>query len=188
MTCHQDALRDGLKRAASALKAHGPSFALAGGYALWVHGAPEPVHDVDLVVAETDSDAAAATLAAAGFQIERTPEDWLFKASTSTSDGAVVDVLHRVDGVAVDPDLLGAADTCDVLAISMPVLSATVVTCQRLLALHEHHCNLGLLLPATRAIREQVDWTHVRQATVDDDFAAAFLFLVERLGIVAAPE
>jgi hypothetical protein len=36
-------LRDALKRAASALKAHGPDLALAGSYALWVHGGPEPV-------------------------------------------------------------------------------------------------------------------------------------------------
>src|SRR5918994_7764518 len=73
-------LRNALKRAASALKAHGPEFALAGSYALWVFGAPEPVHDVDFVVAEPDADAAASTLEQAGFKIDRTPEDWLFKA------------------------------------------------------------------------------------------------------------
>ena len=73
-------LRDALKRAASALKAHGPEFALAGSYALWAYGGPEPVHDVDFVVAEEDTEAAALTLEKAGFRIERTPEDWLFKA------------------------------------------------------------------------------------------------------------
>src|SRR3954471_3692903 len=104
MDTHQDALRDALKRAASAMKAAGPDFALAGSYALWVHGAPEPVHDVDFVVAEVDADAAAETLAGAGFLIERTPEDWLFKASTD--DGAVIDVLHSVNGVSVGPDLI----------------------------------------------------------------------------------
>src|SRR4051794_24966398 len=50
----QDDLREALKRAASALKADGPPFALAGSYALWVHGGPEPSHDVDFVVAEED--------------------------------------------------------------------------------------------------------------------------------------
>src|SRR5690349_5269737 len=44
-------LRIALKRSASALKADGVPFALAGSYALWVHGAPESVHDVELVVA-----------------------------------------------------------------------------------------------------------------------------------------
>src|SRR3954469_25879016 len=103
---HQGALRDALKRAASALKADGTEFALAGSYALWVHGAPEPTHDVDFVVAETDADAAAAVLDTAGFDIERTPEDWLFKARTND---VVVDVLHRVNGVEVRADLIRAA-------------------------------------------------------------------------------
>ena len=186
MDTYQDALRDALKRAASAMKAEGPDFALAGSYALWVHGAPEPVHDVDFVVAEVDADAAAETLADAGFVIERTPEDWLFKASTD--DGAVVDVLHCVNGVSVSADLIRAADRRDVLAIAMPVLSATVVMCQKLKSLHEHYCNFAALLPATRAVREQVDWAAVRDATADNEFAAAFLFLVERLGIVTISE
>lgn len=185
MANHQDALRDALKRAASAMKAAGPDFALAGSYALWVHGAPEPVHDVDFVVAEVDADAAAETLADAGFVIERTPEDWLFKASTD--DGAV-DVLHCVNGLTVSADLIHAAEGHDVLAIAMPVLSATVVMCQKLKSLHEHHCNFAALLPATRAVREQVDWAVVRDATADNDFATAFLFLVERLGIVPVLE
>lgn len=64
-------LREALRAAASALKARGPRFALAGSYALWAHGAPEPSHDVDLVVAETDVAAAAVTLSDAGFAIER---------------------------------------------------------------------------------------------------------------------
>ena len=57
-----DELRDALKRAASAFKAHGPGFALGGSYALWVYGAPEPVHDVDFVVAQVDAEAAEVTL------------------------------------------------------------------------------------------------------------------------------
>ena len=61
-------LRDALKHAASALKAHGPEFALAGSYALWAYGGPEPVHDVDFVVAEEDTEAAALTLEKAGFR------------------------------------------------------------------------------------------------------------------------
>src|ERR1700720_1487345 len=47
-------LREALRSAASALKENGPRFALAGSYALWAYGAPEPSHDVDLVVAESD--------------------------------------------------------------------------------------------------------------------------------------
>ena len=173
-------LREALRRAASALKAHGPEFALAGSYALWVHGAPEPVHDVDLVVAEVDVEAAAATLSDAGFDVERTPEDWLFK---STSGSVFVDVLHRVNGEVVTHDLIASATRRDVLAIPMPVLAPTAVFTQKLKSLHEHHCNFAALLPPARAVREQVDWSAVREATADNDFAAAFLFLTDRLGI-----
>ena len=66
MPARNDDLRDALRRAASALRAQGPDFALGGSYALWVFGGPEPVHDVDFVVAEPDTEKAAATLEAAG--------------------------------------------------------------------------------------------------------------------------
>lgn len=177
-----DELREVLRRGASALKASGPEFALAGSYALWVYGAPEPVHDVDFVVAEPDADAAAAALKAAGFTIEHTPEDWLFKARTD--ENAVIDVLYRINGEPVEPELVRSSEAREVLAIRMPVLSPTQVVTQQLRALHEHHCDFGPLLPAIRAVREQVDWEQVRADTADNDFAVAFLVLTERLGIM----
>jgi hypothetical protein len=175
-----DGLREALRRAASALKANGPRFALGGSYALWVHGAPEPVHDVDLVVAESDVELAVTTLADAGFTIERPVEDWLFKAYI---DGALVDVLHRHNGVPVDAAMLDAAEVHDVLAIAMPVLPPMYVVTQKLLSLNEHHCDFQPLLPAVRAVRERIDWPRLREATADNDFAVAFLVLVDRLGI-----
>jgi hypothetical protein len=174
------ALRVALRRAASALKADGPRFALGGSYALWVHGAPEPVHDVDLVVAESDVEAAAATLSRAGFVVERPVEDWLFKAYL---DGALVDILHRINGETVDAALIDGAEVHDVLAIAMPVLSPTCVLTQKLLSLNEHHCDLEPLLPRLRAVREQVDWPRLRRDVAVNDFAAAVLFLADRLGI-----
>jgi hypothetical protein len=178
------ALRVALRRAASALKADGPRFALGGSYALWVHGAPEPVHDVDLVVAESDVEAAAATLSRAGFVVERPVEDWLFKAYL---DGALVDILHKVNGETVDAALIDRAEVHDVLAIAMPVLSPTCVLTQKLLSLNEHHCDLEPLLPRLRAVREQVDWPRLRQDVAVNDFAAAVLFLADRLGITDRP-
>jgi hypothetical protein len=177
-----DELRDALKRAASALKAQGPEFALAGSYALWVHGGPEPVHDVDFIVAEEDADTAAKTLAEAGFEIDRPPEDWLFKACTG---GVVVDVLHRLNGVPVDTATIRSAEEVEVLAIAMRVLPPTHVVTEKLSSLHEHHCDFTALIPGVRAVREQVNWDHVRRETADNDFAAAFLFLTDRLGITA---
>jgi hypothetical protein len=41
------------------------------------------------------------------------------------------------------------------------------------------------LIPGVRAVREQVNWNQVRTDTADNDFAAAFLFLTDRLGITA---
>jgi len=173
-------LREALRNAASALKAHGPRFALAGSYALWAYGAPEPDHDVDIVVAEADVPAAADTLAAAGFRVEHPPEDWLFKARTGDT---VVDVLHRVNGVRVDPDSLSCAEDRVVLALLMPVLPPTTVFIHKLRSLTEHHCDFAKLLPAARAIREHLDWDRVDAETADNDFAVAFLVLADRLGL-----
>lgn len=178
-TCNPQ-LRDALRCAASALKENGPRFALAGSYALWAYGAPEPSHDVDLVVAETEVDHAVTALADGGFVIERPPEDWLFKARTG---GVLVDVLHRVNGVPVDAATLDQAVQQDVLAIRMPVLPPTMVLIQQLRSLGEHHCDFAKLLPAVRAVREQLDWEAIKRQTADNDYAVAFLVLAERLGL-----
>lgn len=177
-------LRDALKRATSALKRDSVPFALAGSYALWVHGAPEPRHDVDIAVAEDEVEAAVDSLTAAGFEIERPPEDWLFKAHT---DGAMVDVLHRIQGVSVDADLLERASELEVLGVRIPVLPATEIVTAKLLSLSEHYGDFGALLPVIRAVREQLDWDHLRTATEGRPFAEAFLFLTERLGIAPSP-
>ena len=174
-------LRDALKHAASALKAHGPEFALAGTYALWAYGGPEPVHDVDFVVAEEDTEAAALTLEKAGFQIDRTPEDWLFKACVD--EQFVIDVLHQLNGNPVNADDIAAAEVLDVLAIRMRVLSPTRVITEKLNALNEHHCDFAALLPVVRAVREQVNWDRLRADTSQNDFAVAFLVLTDRLSI-----
>ena len=174
-------LRDALKHAASALKADGPEFALAGSYALWAYGGPEPVHDVDFVVAEEDTEAAALTLEKAGFQIDRTPEDWLFKACVEQQ--FVIDVLHQLNGIPVNADVIAAAEQLDVLAIRMRVLSPTHVLTEKLNSLNEHHCDFAALLPAVRAVRERVNWDRLRADTVENDFAVAFLVLTDRLGI-----
>jgi Nucleotidyl transferase of unknown function (DUF2204) len=173
-------LREALRGAASALKENGPRFALAGSYALWAFGAPEPSHDVDLVVAESDVASAEATLAGAGFAIEHPPEDWLFKAR---NDDTVVDILHRINGERVEPATLDHAEQRDVLAIAMPVLPPTMVVIQKLRSLGEHHCDFAKLLPAVRAVRERLDWEHVRTRTADNDYAVAFLVLADRLGL-----
>jgi hypothetical protein len=173
-------LRTALRRTSSTLKAAGIPFALAGGYALWAHGAPEPEHDVDLVVVEGDTEAAVACLSDAGLEVVRPPEDWLFKVYV---DGALVDVLHRLSGVPVDSVLIGRADEHELLGIRLPVLPATDIVVPKLLALSEHYCDFARPLAMVRAVREQLDWDRIRTEIDGAPFAESFVFLLERLGI-----
>ena len=185
----EPALREALKRSAAALKADGVPFALGGGYALWVHGAPEPNHDVDLVVAETAVEDAVRSLGAAGFRIERPPEDWLFKAyldgEGDAADGepSLVDVLHRLAGAPVTEESLASAEESELLGIRIPVQPPTPIMIAKLQSLSEHYCDFGALLPVVRAVREQLDWAELRATTADLPFAEAFLLLCDRLEI-----
>ena len=159
-------------------------FALAGSYALWVHGAPENTHDVDLVVAE-DTPKTRRRLAEDGFRIERPPEDWLFKAYL---DDAMVDVLHRLNGVPVRRAFVEGGEVHDVLGLRIPVLAPTEVLSTKLLAMSERHCDFGQLLPPVRAVREQLDWARLRTESDTNPFASGFLFLAGELGIVPNEE
>lgn len=174
-------LREALKLVAVALKEGEVPFALAGGYAVWARGGPEPDHDVDFVVAEEDAESVADLLAGRGLEVVRPPEDWLFKVYV---DEAMVDVLFRTNGESMTRAVLAEVDRIEVESVQMPVLAATVLMGHKLNALEEHACDFGRLLPVARAVREQVDWGEVRSETADNDFAVAFLVLLERLGVV----
>lgn len=174
-------LREALKLVASTLKDTDIPFALAGGYAVWARGGPEPDHDVDFVVAEEDEARAAGILAERGFRVEQPPEDWLFKVWI---DDAMVDVIFRTHGEPMTREVLAEVDPIEVESILMPVLSATVLMVHKLSALEEHACDFGRLLPVARAVREQVDWDTVRSGTQGSPYAEAFLFLLERLDVI----
>jgi hypothetical protein len=180
----QDEVRDLLKRTAVALKQADVPFALCGGYAAWARGAPEPDHDADFLVPEVESGRAAQALADAGLQVAEPAEDWLVKV---TGEVAFVDVLWRTCGRPVGADLVARAEVLPVLSVQMPVLTATDTVVTKLLALEEHYCDFSRLLPVARALREQVDWQHVAAAVEGNDFAAVFLVLLERLGIIEHP-
>lgn len=177
----QTRLREALKIVAVALKKSGIPFALMGGYAVWARGGPEPDHDVDFLVAAEDASAAAEALAKEGLDVRNPPEDWLFKVF---ADGAMVDVIHRYSGEPAGREVVEDAEEFEVLSVRMPVLSATELLVQKLNAMDEHMCDFTHLLPVARALREQVDWQRVTRETQDNDFAAAFLFLVGRLNLM----
>lgn len=182
MSDEQDGLREALKRTAVALKQGNVAFALGGGYAGWALGGPEPEHDVDFLVAEDDAEQAVRVLAEAGLRVEHPPEDWLFKVFDGDS---MVDVIFRVTGTPVEPALLERSQELDVLSVHMPVLGATDLLATKMLALSEHACDFGKVLPAARSLREQVDWERLRRDTEHNPYALTFLFLVERLGIAS---
>jgi hypothetical protein len=180
MAEEQEAQRAALRRVAGVLKRTGLPFALAGSYGLWAHGAPESAHDVDFVIAEEHVEQIAAALADAGLDVIRPPEDWLLKVPT---DGVTVDLLHRLARQSATVEMLAHSHVFEVLSVEMPVLDATDLLSSKLGALTEHFCDFAPLLAATRAVREQVDWTRVRAEVAGHDFALAFLFLTDRLGL-----
>ncbi|SNS70582.1 Uncharacterised nucleotidyltransferase [Geodermatophilus saharensis] len=177
----RDEIRDLLKRVAVALKEGGVPFALCGGYAAWVRGAPEPDHDADFLVTAEEAERATKVLADAGLQVQDPAEDWLTKVVQGDS---FVDVLWRTCGRPVEADLIDRAEDRPVLSVHMPVLAATDILVTKLMTLDEHYCDLSRLFPVARALREQVDWAVVRREVADNVFAVAFLELLGRLGVV----
>jgi hypothetical protein len=173
-------LRAALKRVAVTLKAAGVPFALAGGYAGWARGGPEPDHDADFVVPVEHLERATAALREVGVRIEEPPEDWLVKAYCGDE---LVDLIHRPAGRPVDDELIARADLLDVASVQMPVLAATDIVAMKLRAMTDHYCDFSSVLPVARALREQIDWTSLRAEEVASPFVAAFLVLCERLGV-----
>jgi hypothetical protein len=184
VTDEQVRLREALKLVAVALKESEVPFALAGGYALWARGAPEPHHDVDFVVAEEDGQRVAELLAERGLEVVDPPEDWLYKVFV---DGAMVDLLFRANGEPVGADYLADCDEMEVESVRMPVLGATRLLTAKLNALDERACDVGRIIPAARAVREQVDWARVARAVSGNVFAEVTLELLARLDVVPRP-
>jgi hypothetical protein len=177
----REEIRDLLKRTAVALKQGDVPFALCGGYAAWVRGAPEPDHDADFLVPAVEAERAAKVLAGAGLQVQEPAEDWLIKVVADTS---FVDVLWRTCGHPVETDLIERAEDMSVLSVHMPVLRATDIVVTKLMALDEHYCDFSRMLPVARALREQVDWSAVDRAVQGNPFAEVFLELLDRLDVV----
>jgi predicted nucleotidyltransferase len=172
------------KRVASILQDEGIPFAIGGGIACWVYGAPESDHDVDVMLRERDARRAQELLAGHGMKPVDPPETWLLKVY----DGDVlVDLIFRPEGMAIDDDVLARAPERSVAAMTMKVLRLEDVFVTKLLSFNEHHMEYRALLAVARAVREQVDWAEVTVATDHSPFAAAFITLVERLGIVPRP-
>ncbi|MEW9551389.1 nucleotidyltransferase [Nonomuraea sp. NPDC050783] len=179
-----DAILDTLKRASSGLKDAGVKFALAGGCAAYARGAAPSLHDVDFVLTEHDVPAALQALRELGFETAKPPEDWLVKAY---DEGRLVDLIFRVSDMDITEELLDRAEPLKASAVIVPVLEATDLVISWLLPLSEHACDYGSLLAQVRALREQVDWPRVAAVTAHSPYAATFITLLERLGVLNGP-
>jgi hypothetical protein len=176
-----DVACDSLKRCVALLRDSGVPFLVAGSAALWARGGPQYVEDLDFVVKPADAEKALETLAAAGMDTKRPPEEWLVKAV----DGEVeIDVIFDPSGFTIDDEVIARGDDLDILGMSMPIMALEDIFTTKLLSLKEHYLDYEGLLPFARALREQVDWEDVRARTGDSPFAKAFFTLVEELEIV----
>jgi hypothetical protein len=176
----QDALLRTVTRVASALRPTGVPFALTGGCAVYARGGPETEHDVDILVREEDTSTAVEALVEAGMRAADPPEEWL----TKVYDGdRLVDLIFRPNERPVTGRTLAAAEQMRVGATTVPVQPATDVLVGKLLALGPHRCDLSVLLPIARALREQINWPLLRAETSDSPYAEAFLLLADRLAI-----
>lgn len=174
------ALLETLARVVTALRARDVPFALTGGCAIYARGGPMSQHDVDVLVRWQDVERSSGALAAAGMTTRDPAEDWLAKAY----DGdRLVDLVHRPNEEPVTGEVLARAEQIRVGPVSAPVMPGTDLLVEKLRTLGPHRCDLSGLLPAARAIREQVDWDEVARRAADSPYAEAFLLLVRRLGV-----
>lgn len=178
-------LIDTLKKAAMVLRDEGLPFALAGGAAAYARGAAPPMHDVDFVIREEDTDAAARAFDARGMRTEVPPEGWLLKAF---DDDRMVDPIFRLTGHPNMAAVLDRAEEISVAGVPMLVLTATDLAIAWLASFSEHHTDFAGTLTCVRPLREQVDWSLVRAETAGNAFAAAFLVLLRELRIVVGEE
>lgn len=177
------AILEAAKQVGAVLKRHEYDFALAGSVAVYAHGGTGNLqHDADFCIRPEDADAVSATLAEAGLTVYTPPEDWLLKAKCLGQD---IDLIFELAHEPVTAELLGRAVELPVDSVRMPVLAPTDLMRSLLAAFSEHHCDFGAVLPIARQLREKVDWDAVRRDCGDAPMPAAFLYLLERLDVIA---
>lgn len=177
------AILEAAKQVGAVLKRGGHDFALAGSVAVHAHGGTGNLrHDADFCIKPEDADAVAATLTDAGLTVYAPPEDWLLKAKCLGQD---IDLIFELAHQPVNAELLGRASELPVDSVQMPVLAPTDLMRALLAAFSEHHCDFGAVLPIARLLREKIDWEAVRRGCGDAPMPAAFLYLLERLQVIA---
>ncbi|MFF8375612.1 hypothetical protein ACF07V_05650 [Streptomyces sp. NPDC015661] len=128
--------------------ASGRPFALVGSVVAYAHGIPVRLRrDTDFALLREDADAVMESLRERGVRIFEPPEDWLVKLRVG---GEEIDLIFSLAGRPVTAELLDRAHTLPVDSVHMPVLAPADLMTWRLLALAEHQCDFGPLLPMAR--------------------------------------
>lgn len=175
-----DELLATLKKAAATLASERIPFLLGGGLGCWARGGPPSSKDIDLMVKREDAGRALEALASAGMRPEKPPERWLFKAW----DGDVmIDLIFEPAGIRVTDAVIERGEELNAAGMPVPVMALGDLLATKLMALDEHNADYADLLSIARALREQIDWSALREQTSSSPFAAAFFTLAEGLGI-----
>jgi hypothetical protein len=173
---------ESLRRAVAGLRDADVRYCLSGSVASWARGGPETVNDVDLIVDPADMDKAVAALEGCGMTSEVPPEGWLVKVF----DGDVlIDLIHTVTGYESVDEILRRAEVMRVASLDVPVAQMEDVLTPKLLAFDEHYLDYTGALRAARALREQIDWSLVRDKTCHSPYARGFFGLLEALDVIA---
>ena len=176
-----ESILEAMRKGAGAFKEAEVPFLLGGGLACWARGGPRTDHDVDFLLRPENADDGLEALAHAGMETERPPEHWLYKAY---DDEILVDLIFEPSGLRVDDGMFARAEEVEVSAVRMLVASLDDVMTTKLMALSEQALDYRSVLEIARTLREQIDWTWVREQTSRSAYAKAFFTLVEELGIV----
>ncbi len=176
------------KLVASTLRDADITFCCMGSLALWALGGPEPnlQQDLDFAICESDVEAAKAALGEAGLALQQPPEDWLFKAWSDgvEEDGsALVDLIYRPSGIEITRERLEAYQERSLLAMSVRVMDATDLLVTKIRSLTEQGADFSSTLQFARSLREQIDRDDLERRVECTPFGAAFLALVDGLGI-----
>jgi hypothetical protein len=169
--------------AAGALREADVPFLLGGSLASWARGGPQTRHDLDLMIKQADLERAVTALKEAGMRTEDPPEEWLVKA---WNDDVLVDLIFSPKGLPIDDEVIARGDEMSVLSMEMRVMAIEDVLITKLMAITEHSLRFEGVLSIARALREQIDWDHVRAATASSPFARAFFVMLEGLEVLPA--
>lgn len=116
-----DQLETGLRDCLGRLDEAGISYVIMGGLAVTTLARPRWTHDVDVFLRPRDAVRALTVLGDAGYEVERTDPEWLFKA---WHDGLMIDLIFRSSGhIYLDDEIVEHAIDRTFLGVPMRVIS-----------------------------------------------------------------